>query len=140
MIEDCLTFLDKFMPTARGTTVWRSAITLLVVGLFGMGALAWKLLPANVDAAIDNNKTILAHSAALVQAQTAVVDAKNEAQEAAKKADSLLATQLRIFDALKQGHDDTENVLLKVTATNQSLDDVKERLTRIEAKQDQASR
>lgn len=139
MIESLLSFLDTHMPTARGTTIYRSLMLLAVTAMIGLVLLAWKLLPANVDAAISNNATILAHSGAIAQAQSAVVDAKNEAAEAARKADALIATQTRIFDALKQGHDDTEAVLLKVTVTNQSLDDVKERLVRIETKQDQAS-
>lgn len=141
-MEAILSFLDSLMSTARGTTVWRSLMTLFVMSLVGMIVVAWKLLPANVDAAITNNATVVSHTAALVEAQKAVVAAQNEAAEAAKKADALQLTMQqstdRIFSVLRDVRDGQSAAGAQFASINTGISDIKDRLTRVEAKQDAA--
>ena len=116
-----------------GLLIWR----LTVLALLALGYFEGKNM---LNAFISQTPAMVADQLAIAKAQEAVVDAKTTAVAASGKVDQVLATQTRIFDALKQGHEDIEGLRNTVTASNATvtaqITALGKQVDRIETKQD----
>lgn len=89
-----------------------------------------------VNAAIARSPEVAALHSDLSSVHNDLDQAKTAAQAANAKADTSLATQARIFEILKQDRDDSQAIKISLATLIQRVDDTKDQLNRVEAKQD----
>ena len=78
----------------------------------------------------------IAQSPDVMEAKTTAITAAAAVQQVSNKVDSILSTEARIVEALKQSHADAQATNLSVATLTERVSGVQSQMTRIENKQD----
>lgn len=130
--EHIMAKADKAMTSFTAkiiALVWRLAVLILV-------ALGYFEGKSFKDRLVSENPDVIENKVAIRAAQEAVQEAKVSAKEANGKADQLLATQTRVFDALGQVHKDLQTLNTSNATLTERVAGLGKTLDRVEAKQD----
>lgn len=140
--RDKTTLLDA-LNGGLGLLSWR--VIVLMFGLFGSIFLALLYYEGkNMGFRfVEQSPAVMANAVGVEQARAAILVARAMAETANQKADQSLTVQSKIFDAIKQTHDDIENLKVSVAGSSATvtaqMSSLSKQVDRIESKQDSSS-
>lgn len=128
--------VDKVI-TKFTTGAWRLLMLGLQVITIGFGALLVWQGKNMLNQAIAKSPDVTTLTARAAESDAKITAVQEIAKAAQAKADQNAVTQGRVFDALKQDHEDNQGIKILMATLTERIDDVKSGLARVEAKQDQ---